>query len=307
MKPRLIDVHTHTQFAEFDIDRDAVICRALDAGIWMINVGTDRRMSESAIGLASKYEIGGFATAGLHPTEIHKKFDYDFYKKLAEAPKFVAIGECGLDYYRVAKHKTRNLKQKKAFEAQIELAHKLKKPLMIHCREAFTDLIKMLQVSRSKLRDNNPGVCHFFSGSSSHIFFANFILEKGGLDMARIFLIASGFFTDNVVSSELKRNGHEVFLPDLEESTVREYILRFSETRNIDLAVAFNYRYTREIDIMDFAREVRKQSPSCRTLFVISGITEAIENEAKEMGIKIVDMNEVFYTLMPAIKEALSS
>jgi len=141
----------------------------------------------------------------------------------------------------------------------------------------------------------------------SHIFFANFILEKGGLDMARIFLIASGFFTDNVVSSELKRNGHEVFLPDLEESTVREYILRFSETRNIDLAVAFNYRYTREIDIMDFAREVRKQSPSCRTLLVISGITEAIENEAKEMGIKIVDMNEVFYTLMPAIKEALSS
>jgi len=165
MKPRLIDVHTHTQFAEFDIDRDAVICRALDAGIWMINVGTDRRMSESAIGLASKYEIGVFATAGLHPTEIHKKFDYDFYKKLAEAPKVVAIGECGLDYYRVAKHKTRNLKQKKAFEAQIELAHKLKKPLMIHCREAFTDLIKMLQVSRSKLRDNNPGVCHFFSGS----------------------------------------------------------------------------------------------------------------------------------------------
>src|SRR3989344_6748738 len=151
MEPRLIDIHTHAQFSAFDGDRDAVIRRALDAEIWMINVGTDKNMSQGAIKLAQKYGEGVYATAGLHPNDYEEGFDYDFYKKLVQDPKVVAIGECGLDYYRVAQHETRNLKQKKAFEAQIELAHEVKKPLMIHCREAFADLIKTLRASRSKL------------------------------------------------------------------------------------------------------------------------------------------------------------
>ncbi len=162
MKPKLIDVHTHAQFAEFDIDRDAVICHALDADIWMINVGTDWRMSKGAIELASKYETGVFATAGLHPTDMDEKFDYDFYKKLAEAPKVVAIGECGLDYFRLPE-KTKE-KQKEVFTKHIQLAQEVKKPLMIHCREAFSDLIDILTANRPAL-NSVPGVCHFFSGT----------------------------------------------------------------------------------------------------------------------------------------------
>lgn len=164
MEPRLIDIHTHTQFAEFENDRDAVVRRALDAGIWIVNVGTKSDTSANSYELAHRYE-GVFATVGLHPTEIYEEFDYNFYKKLAEDSKVVAIGECGLDYYRIMEHKTRNMKQKKIFETQIQLAHEVKKPLMIHCREAFKDLIKMLHASRSMLRDPSPGVCHFFSGT----------------------------------------------------------------------------------------------------------------------------------------------
>lgn len=184
MRPRLIDVHTHAQFAEFDIDRDAVILRALDAGIWMINVGTDQRMSETAVDSAHKYEVGVFATAGLHPTEIREEFNYDFYKKLAEASKVVAIGECGLDYAVFARERGERLqkrasaevrdegglqqekiaKQKLVFKAQIKLANEIKKPLMIHCRDAFADLIDILTSNR-QLLTASPGVCHFFSGT----------------------------------------------------------------------------------------------------------------------------------------------
>lgn len=161
MKPRLIDVHTHMQFAEFDNDKDAVIRRALDAGIWLINVGTQRDTSANSCELAHRYE-GVFATAGLHPTDIHEEFDYDFYKKFAENPKVVAIGECGLDYYRSAPETKE--KQKAVFTKHIQLSREIKKPLMIHCREAFADLISILTTHHSQLT-TPPGIVHFFSGT----------------------------------------------------------------------------------------------------------------------------------------------
>jgi len=184
MTQRLIDVHTHAQFAAFSEDRDAVIRRALDAGIWMINVGTQKDTSYSALELAHKYE-GVFATVGLHPIHTEKSyhdeqelgaseeakgftsrgedFDYDFYKNLAGDPKVIAIGECGLDYYRLVED-TKN-KQTEVFIKQIELAREIKKPLMIHCREAFADLIGILEKHLTTTH-HNPGVCHFFTGTT---------------------------------------------------------------------------------------------------------------------------------------------
>ena len=185
MKPRLIDIHTHVQFVAFEKDRDAVIRRALEAGIWMINVGTQRDTSDNSRELARKYE-GVWATVGLHPIHIEKSyhdeqelgaskeakgftsrgedFDYDFYKNLAEDPKVVAIGECGLDYYRLIED-TKN-KQAEVFIKQIELAREIKKPLMIHCREAFTDLIEILEKHLKRGRLVSPGICHFFTGTT---------------------------------------------------------------------------------------------------------------------------------------------
>ncbi len=189
MKPRLVDAHTHAQFAAFSEDEGAVVRRALDAGIWMVNVGTQKDTSKAAIDLAHKYE-GVFATVGLHPIHTEKSyhdaqelgaapsggeprldgfwsrredFDYDYYKNLAGDSKVVAIGECGLDYYRLTEDTKK--KQAEIFIKQIELAHEVEKPLMIHCREAFADLIDLLTSNRQLLTIPS-GVCHFFTGTA---------------------------------------------------------------------------------------------------------------------------------------------
>lgn len=193
--PKLIDVHTHTQFAAYKEDKDAVIKRALDAGIWLINVGTQKDTSQDAIDTAHKYE-GVFATVGLHPihteasyhdsdelgggeaakefTSRGEIFDFENYKKMAEDSRVVAIGECGLDYYRLGNET--KIKQAEVFQKQIELSRKAGKPLMIHCRDngklvegapsgrAFEDLIMILKDNKDNLLQT-PGIIHFFSGT----------------------------------------------------------------------------------------------------------------------------------------------
>jgi len=68
------DVHTHTQFAAFADDTDAVIQRALEAGVWMVNVGTQRDTSEAAIKIARRYKEGVYATVGLHPVHTAQSY-----------------------------------------------------------------------------------------------------------------------------------------------------------------------------------------------------------------------------------------
>ena len=117
---KLFDVHTHVNDKQYDDDRDEVIKRALDAGVAMIQVGTDFLMSKKAIEIAEKYE-NVYATVGLHPTDNTKEiFNHDAYKKLAEHPKVVAIGECGLDYFRGANEEEKK-KQKDVFIKQIQV------------------------------------------------------------------------------------------------------------------------------------------------------------------------------------------
>jgi len=97
----LFDSHTHLQFPQFDGDREGVISRLLSADIKVINVGTDLEDSKKAIELAKKYLGQMWATVGLHPNDaVGQNFDISKYKKLAENDSVVAIGECGLDYFR---------------------------------------------------------------------------------------------------------------------------------------------------------------------------------------------------------------
>ena len=184
---RFFDVHTHVQFHAFKEDQNKVIKRALGAGVWMINVGTQHDTSLAAIKLANEYEEGVYATVGLHPIHTSKSFhdaqelgimnhesgfvsreeifDFDYYKNLASDQKVVAIGECGLDYYRMPNNELGIRKQEDVFIKQIELALELRKPLMVHCREAFGDLIKILNSYFLIHNSSNPGVVHFFSGT----------------------------------------------------------------------------------------------------------------------------------------------
>lgn len=160
-KIKIIDVHAHLQFPIFKNDVDAVVKRSLEQGIGMINAGVSKETSWAAVELAHNYPDGVWAAIGLHPTDADEYFDYDYYKKLAADSKVVAIGECGLDYYRNSKIKD---KQKEVFIRQIEFAGEVKKPLVIHCRSAFDDLTDILN-SQSRILNSQPGIIHFFSGS----------------------------------------------------------------------------------------------------------------------------------------------
>ena len=186
--PRLIDVHTHTHFAAYENDTPKVINRALEGGVWLVNVGTQRDTSKGAIEIAEKYKEGVYATVGLHPihtsesyhdekelgggeaakafTSRGEELDRDVYIELASHEKVVAIGECGLDYYRL--DESTKEKQAEAFITQMEVASTVGKPLMIHCREAFPDLIKILKDNKNKLIKGRAGITHFFTGIPEH-------------------------------------------------------------------------------------------------------------------------------------------
>lgn len=166
----IFDVHNHINFPAYDQDRDEVIKKAKTAGVKMICVGIDAKTSESAIRLAEKYSNDIWATVGCHPHEANEKVkcDMGILKKLAEHPKVVAIGECGLDYFRI-KNSELGIKneQRDIFYAQITIAQELKKPLMIHCRatagtdDAYEDALARLTTYNKQLTT----VMHFFAGS----------------------------------------------------------------------------------------------------------------------------------------------
>lgn len=168
-----IDVHAHLNFPDYKNDIDEVVGRAQENGVLIINIGTGRESSLKAVETAHHWPQTIWASIGRHPTE-KEVFDYEFYKKLACDPKVVAIGECGLDYYRIKNNETGTKNsQKEIFIKHIELAGEIKKPLMIHCRDAhsagsgqaFDDLIEILNANRRLLIADRSGVIHFFTGS----------------------------------------------------------------------------------------------------------------------------------------------
>jgi TatD DNase family protein len=169
---RYIDVHAHLHDKAFDEDRDAVIKEMGSLSIGAITVGTDYEESKKALALANKYD-NLWATVGFHPVDNKEEiFDITKYEELAYDKKVVAIGECGLDYYwptldglDIEKEKER---QKKIFIAQIELAKRIGKPLMLHGRpskgtmDAYVDMLEILNAYKGGVRGN----AHFFVGDT---------------------------------------------------------------------------------------------------------------------------------------------
>ena len=153
---KYFDAHCHLQFPQFDADRETVISHMRESGTGGIVVGTDLETSKAGIELAEKYDFL-WASVGLHPNDS-EHFDISKYKELAKHPKVIAIGECGLDYLRSSKKD----EQKEKFLQQIQLAEKLQKPLIIHCRNAHEDCSNILQ----NVRMTVPVVMHFFTGDA---------------------------------------------------------------------------------------------------------------------------------------------
>jgi TatD DNase family protein len=158
----LIDSHAHLDGPKFDQDRVEVISRARAAGISaIINVGFDMPSCKRSIVLAEEYpEV--YAAIGIHPHDADTAKEEDFTQLQAWAahPKVVAIGEMGLDYYRnLSPRET----QQQVFRRQLELARFVKKPIIIHDRDAHGDIMTILH---EEYRDIPGGVMHCYSGSA---------------------------------------------------------------------------------------------------------------------------------------------
>ncbi len=166
---KYFDAHTHTQFAAFDADRDKVMHRAEEAGVGMNIVGTQYDTSKSAVEMAERFP-DTYASVALHPIHTARShndegeiFDPTLYEALAQSKKVIAIGECGLDYYR-NDESTKGLQQK-VFVEHIELSQRVGKPLMLHVRDqkgsfdAYHDVLALL-----RQHPHVPGDVHFFAG-----------------------------------------------------------------------------------------------------------------------------------------------
>jgi TatD DNase family protein len=153
------DSHTHVNDKAFADDQDAVIKRALDAQTWMINVGTDLANSRLAVDLSKKYPTGVFVAIGLHPTET-ENFDEANYTPLLSSNRVMAVGECGLDYFRLPPDGQEGAvkMQKTEFIKQLVFAQKHGLPVIIHCRDAYVDLIEILKSEYA-----GGGVAHSFT------------------------------------------------------------------------------------------------------------------------------------------------
>lgn len=177
MSIRYIDAHCHVQFEQYDADREEIIRQMKEQGIVAIVVGCDLESSRKAVALAEKYEHL-YASVGLHPNHAGLEiFDEAVYRALAAHSKVVAIGECGLDYFRPTEVND-NVKraQKELLGKHIELAASVNNPLIIHCRpssakategrpsyDAYQDLITILKEAKAA-HPKLHGDIHFFVG-----------------------------------------------------------------------------------------------------------------------------------------------
>ena len=155
-----IDTHAHLQFDSFDNDCESVIQRAIKNSIdSIITIGVDVKSSEQAVQLAKKFAVV-YAAVGIHPNDAADAHEQDLSKieKLAVTDKVLAIGEIGLDYYRLYTPKD---KQQESLRRQIAIARNLKLPLILHNRDAHDDILKIL---REENADEVGGVFHSFSG-----------------------------------------------------------------------------------------------------------------------------------------------
>jgi TatD DNase family protein len=180
----LFDTHAHLNFEAFENDWRETAKRALLAGIKIINVGSNLETSKKAVAIAEEFPEGVYAAVGLHPIHVlDEEVDVEEYKKLAAHPKVVALGEIGLDYFRMptsvrpegaggvaegkqikSPEEIKNL-QKEVLLKFLKLGAEEKLPVIVHCREAHTDLINLLENFNKPIGSDARGVMHCFSGS----------------------------------------------------------------------------------------------------------------------------------------------
>lgn len=160
MTPQLFDTHAHLHFPEFAGDLPAVLERARAAGVRrFVTIGTDVATSEAAVALASR-EPDVWASVGIHPHEAAGADDAALaeIERLAAAPRVVAIGEIGLDWFR---NRSPRDAQERCLRRSLALARRIGKPVLVHCRDAHADVLSILEEEDVRPRG---GIMHCFSG-----------------------------------------------------------------------------------------------------------------------------------------------
>ncbi len=166
MSHPLIDIGVNLSQYSFDEDRDAVLERAATAGVTrMIVTGSSDQSNEAALRLADAHRSVLYATAGVHP---HHASDYDTasdarIRELAGENGVVAIGECGLDYFRNLSPRRAQLA---AFQAQLDIAADEGMPVFLHQRDAHDDFVEILEPMLPRLP---RAVAHCFTGEGESL------------------------------------------------------------------------------------------------------------------------------------------
>jgi TatD DNase family protein len=163
----LIDIGANLTHESFDHDRDAVLQRAREAGVvQMVVTGASREHSPLALELARRHPGELFATAGVHPhhaSEYTAECDQEL-RALHADPQVVAVGECGLDYFRDFSPRPA---QRRAFEQQLQIGVDTGKPLFLHQRDAHADFVAVMRNFEGRL---GPAVVHCFTGTREELF-----------------------------------------------------------------------------------------------------------------------------------------
>ena len=158
----LTDTHTHLYSNHFNEDLSLVMQRAFDSGVKRLFIpAIDSATTEAMYSLEKQYPDNVFLMMGLHPTSVKSNFEQELEHVKREFSKrhFFAVGEIGIDLYW---DKSNLENQKKAFKIQIQLAKKYKLPIVIHCRDAFDEIFKILE---SENDDDLFGIFHCFTGT----------------------------------------------------------------------------------------------------------------------------------------------
>lgn len=169
----IIDTHIHLDDSRYDDDFDVMLERAKNSGVEKFIIpGADVSTLKKAIALSEQYENIYFAV-GIHPYDL-EGFDEVIFHEYVKHPKCVAIGECGLDYFRLegdeAQQEAIKTSQDKVFRAQIRLAKQYQKPLIVHIRDASRDAKAILIEEAAK---EVGGVLHCFNADEELLSLSN--------------------------------------------------------------------------------------------------------------------------------------
>lgn len=184
--PPLTDIHAHLDYPDYDADRSDVIARARQAGVrQIVTTGIGRESIARTLKLVENHpEL--HATLGVHPTALEdlKPDEWPVLEEAARHPRVVAIGETGLDYFhlKTTDPATEKKLQREYFLRSLDLARRVNRPAVVHCRDAYDDALAILK-EFGRFRDE-PGVLHCFSGNratADRFFELGYRISVGGI------------------------------------------------------------------------------------------------------------------------------